>query len=291
MINNEESFMRVNRYGGFQCISIEEAKSVAKLQKQLESSMFDDGETIEMGKMVKAKEALTIKTTRLPTGTYTMSVRILNVETGKIISAFTSSKTYESAESYVLQAHFDSVTFLLQNLNVSITIAGNQALQKEQAEAEVQAKKNTELAEKNRKAQEAEARAKAEKEAKAKKAREEAEKQNPFANKTYVASIENGSKWDTYKIEFTSQTECVITVTSEDSSGKTATVSKTGSYSYGDEILSVSANMRNQEVRHIQAIHWKSLVTFKNGYNTAYVQIPVSSAQNAKQIRAEFSKR
>lgn len=302
----------LTRYGGFSCIDMQEARNILKIQQQLESVMYDDSQTVEIGKMIKAKEAVVIKTTRLPSGTYTLSVRLLNIETGKILTMYTSPTAYEGAESYTEQAHYDCLLFLLGKLKVKLTSTGKHALEKEQSTAAAQAERNKQLSlvnseqnamldEKTRKAKEEEiareaaSQAAAEKAAKEKKAREAAakaaaEKKNPFAYKTYVTEIENGKHWDTYKIAFISQNECSITVTSEDATGKKSSITKNGSYAYENEILTVTANMRNTEVKHVQAIHWKSMVSFKNGYNTLYIQIPIGSSKNAKQVRAEFSK-
>ena len=311
----------LHRYGGFNCIDLNEAKSILKVQRQLESGIYDDSQTIEIGKMVKAKEFVTIKTTRLPSGSYSITVTLFNVETGAILGMFASPKTYESAESYALQAHYDVSQDMLKKLGIKQTRAGAASLQDEKRVAAEQAEKNKVVAKENARIEEersekaraeAERRAKieaeerekrearekaeaeaAKKELAEKKAREaaayaKAKQQNPFAGETYVCEFENGSRYDSYRIKFTSQNECSVTVTSIDSKGAEKSVTKGGSYSYGDGVLSVSVRMPNESVRHVQKIAWKGSVSFKNGYNIFYLMIPVSSQDGAKKIRAEF---
>ena len=311
----------LHRYGGFNCIDLNEAKSILKVQKQLESGIYDDSQTIEIGKLVKAKEFVNIRTTRLPSGSYSIGITLFNVETGAILGMFSSPKTYDSAESYALQAHYDCISDMLKMLGVKQTSEGKNSLKNEQRIAAEQAEKNKILAKENAKIEEErseKARAEAERRAKIeaeerekrearekaeaaaaakalaeKKAREEAARakaklQNPFAGETYICEFENGSRYDSYRIKFTSQTECSVTVTSIDSKGAEKSVTKSGSYSYGDGVLSVSVRMPNESVRHVQKIAWIGSVSFKNGYNIFYLMIPVSSQDGAKRIRAEF---
>ena len=318
----------LHKYGGFNCIDLNEAKNIIKVQKQLESSLYNESQTIEIGKLVKAKECVNIKTTRLPSGSYSINITLLNVETGEILGMFSSPKTYESAESYCLQAHYDCLSEILRKLRIKQTNAGINALKEEQRIAAEQAEKNKAIAKENARIEaekseqqrkEAEHRAKiaqeeqerkeakekaeaaeAKRELEAKKARELAEKkakedaadrakaQNPFANETYYCEFENGSRFDSYKIEFTSQTECRVTITSVDSKGNENTVSKSGGYSFANNVLSVNVRIPNQAVKHVQKIAWKGTVAFNNGYNSFYMLIPTTSNDGAKKIRAEF---
>lgn len=314
----------LHRYGGFNCIDLNEAKSILKVQKQLESGIYDDSVSIEIGKLVKAKEFVNIKTTRLPSGAYSINITLFNVESGAILGMFSSPKTYDSAESYAMQAHYDCAAEILKKLGIKLTSAGEKSLASEQKTASEQAEKNKILAKENAKIEaekseqmrkeserrakiEAEEREKREAKEKAelaatqkalaeKKAREaaayaKAKEQNPFAKETYVCEFENGSRYDSYKIKFTSQNECTVTVTSIDSKGVEKSVTKSGSYSYGEEILSVNVRMQNTDVKHVQKIQWKGAVSFKNGYKTFYLMIPVSSNEGAKKIRAEFQQK
>lgn len=318
----------LQRFGGFKCIDLNEAKSILKVQKQLESGLYDDSEAIEIGKLIRAKEFLNIKTTRLPSGSYSINITLFNVETGAILGMFNSPKTYDSAESYALQAPYDCASDMLRTLGVTLTKDGEKSLSNEKRIAEEQSAKNKILAKENEKIEEArsekvrieaERRAKIEAEERArrkaeekeefernqkilaeKRAREAKEKerqaqekaklkqQNPFANETYVCEFENGSRFDSYKIKFTSQNECTVTVNSIDSKGNEKSVTKNGSYSFGNEVLSVNIRMPNQEVKHVQKIQWKGQVSFKNGYKNFYLMIPVSSNEDARKIRAEF---
>ncbi|MBR5965843.1 MAG: hypothetical protein IK015_07000 [Treponema sp.] len=311
----------LQNYGGFNCIDLNEAKNVLKVQKQLESGMYNDAQSIEIGKLLKAKEFVNIKTTRLPSGSYSISVSVFNVETGAILGMFSSPKTYESAEAYSLQAHYDCAPAIIKKLGVKLTRSGQNALKEEAAIAAEQAAKNVEVAKQNaaleaergeqyreeqerrakleaeererREAKEKEEAAAAQKALADKKARDaaayaKAKQQNPFAGETYCCQFENGSRFDCYTVKFTSQNECVVTVKSTDSSGAEKSVFKAGSYSYGDGILSVSVRMPNDQVKHVQKINWKGAVTFKNGYKTCYYMIPVNSKDDAKKIRAEF---
>ena len=311
----------LQRYGGFKCIDLAEAKNILKVQRQLESGIYDDSQSIEIGKLIKAKEIATIKTTRLPSGSYSINITFLNVESGMILGTFTSPKTYDSAESYALQAHYDCVPDILKLFGIKQTNQSLLSLQEEIKIAAEQAKKNKIVALENEKKeaersekakQEAERRAKIENEEREKrKARERAEaiaaqkaiaekkqrqreayekakKQNPFANETYSYEFENGSKFDKYKIKFISQNQCMITVTSIDSKGIQKSASGSGSYSWGNEILSIKVYLPNSDIKHIQKIQWKGQVSFKNEYKTFFLMIPVNSNEGAKKIRAEF---
>lgn len=311
----------LQRYGGFKCIDLAEAKNILKVQRQLESGIYDDSQSVEIGKLIKAKEIATIKTTRLPSGSYSINITFLNVESGMILGTFTSPKTYDSAESYALQAHYDCVPDILKLFGIKQTNQSLLSLQEEIKIAAEQAKKNKIVALENEKKeaersekakQEAEHRAKIENEEREKrKARERAEaiaaqkaiaekkqrqreayekakKQNPFANETYSYEFENGSKFDKYKIKFISQNQCMITVTSIDSKGIQKSTSGSGSYSWGNEILSIKVYLPNSDIKHIQKIQWKGQVRFKNEYKTFFLMIPVNSNEGAKKIRAEF---
>ena len=314
----------LQRYGGFKCIDLNEAKSILKVQKQLESGMYDDSQSIEIGKLIKAKEFVNIKTTRLPSGSYSISISLFNVESGAILGSFSSPKTYDSAESYALQAHYDCAQDMLKMLGIKLTREGTASLLAEQKTAAAQAEKNKIIAKENAKIEaersekeraEAERRAKIENEERErreakekaeteaarkalaeKKAREaaayaKAKEQNPFAKETYACEFENGSRYDSYTVKFTSQNECTVTVKSADSKGTEKSVTKSGSYSFGGGILSVNVRMQNSEVKHVQKIQWKGAVTFKNGYKTCYLMIPVNSNEGAKKIRAEFQQK
>lgn len=311
----------LQRYGGFKCIDLAEAKNILKVQRQLESGIYDDSQSVEIGKLIKAKEIATIKTTRLPSGSYSINITFLNVESGMILGTFTSPKTYDSAESYALQAHYDCVPDILKLFGIKQTNQSLLSLQEEIKIAAEQAEKNKIVALENEKKeaersekakQEAERRAKIENEEREKrKARERAEaiaaqkaiaekkqrqreayekakKQNPFANETYSYEFENGSKFDKYKIKFISQNQCMITVTSIDSKGIQKSASGSGSYSWGNEILSIKVYLPNSDIKHIQKIQWKGQVSFKNEYKTFFLMIPVNSNEGAKKIRAEF---
>lgn len=311
----------LQRYGGFKCIDLAEAKNILKVQRQLESGIYDDSQSVEIGKLIKAKEIATIKTTRLPSGSYSINITFLNVESGMILGTFTSPKTYDSAESYALQAHYDCVPDILKLFGIKQTNQSLLSLQEEIKIAAEQAKKNKIVALENEKKeaersekakQEAERRAKIENEEREKrKARERAEaiaaqkaiaekkqrqreayekakKQNPFANETYSYEFENGSKFDKYKIKFISQNQCMITVTSIDSKGIQKSASGSGSYSWGNEILSIKVYLPNSDIKHIQKIQWKGQVSFKNEYKTFFLMIPVNSNEGAKKIHAEF---
>lgn len=314
----------LQNYGGFNCIDLNEAKNVLKVQKQLESGMYNDAQSIEIGKLLKAKEFVNIKTTRLPSGSYSISVSVFNVETGAILGMFSSPRTYESAEAYALQAHYDCAPAMIKKLGVKQTSTGKKSLQEQAAIAAAQAEKNKEVAKENaaleaergaqyreeqerrakieaeeREKQEAKEKAEAEAAQKAlaeKKARDaaaraKAKEQNPFAGETYSCEFENGSRYDSYSIKFTSQNECAVTVKSIDASGNEKSFSKAGTYTYGDGILSITVRMPNQEVKHVQKINWRGAVTFKSGYKAFYYLIPVNSNDGAKKVRAEFAQK
>ncbi len=336
----------LSRYGGFSVIDLAEAKNVAQIQKQLESALYDDSVLIEAGRMEKAKQAVTVRASRLPSGSYTVSVSMFDVESGKTTAQYSSPKTFDSAESCALLAHFECVQYLIVRLDVIPTEAGKAAVAKEKAEAEkesVAVKERAEKAKKLAKQQAAEkaaaqkaanleqmelerqrfeleerkkdAETKREREQKEyeraeeariqaeadeQRRREEAElqeaaearaarkAQNPFAGETYTVRIENGSNLDTYTMVFTGVSECSVTVSSLDAANRESTFTASGNYSYSGKIFSLDVIMRGSPVKHLQALHWKSAVAFKNGYGVAELTIPVSSSANAKRVKAEF---
>lgn len=310
----------LNRFGGFSCVDMASTKNIIKVQKELESGLYDEKQSIEIGKLVRAKEIVNITSTRLASGAYSINVSLLNVESGVILGMYTSPKTFDSTESFAILAHYDCISFLLNQLGVKQTSEGKRTLQEEIQTAKNQVIENktvavanakleaerTELAEKQAKIAaeekarklaaekaeyEANQKAIAEKKAREAAAAAKAKQQNPFFKETYVTEFENGSRYDKYIVKFVSQNECSITVVSENSQGIKGEFTATGSYVYQNQMLSVSARMKNDKVKHVQKIDWKSMVTFKNGYNTFYLMIPVNSNDNAKKIKAEFQRR
>ncbi|MDD6655539.1 MAG: cell envelope integrity protein TolA [Treponema sp.] len=310
----------ISRFGGFLCIDMDSSKNLLKVQKELESGIYDDRQSIEIGKLMKAKEIINIVSTRLSSGAYSLTITLFNVETGVILGMFSSPKTYETAESFALQAHYECVPFILNQLGIKQTAEGKRILQSEMETAKKQVAENKHLAAENAKI-EAERTELAQKQAKIiaeeksrkeaaekaeleanrkaleqKKAEEAAKKikekeRNPFANETYETEFENGSKYDKYILKFISQNQCTVTVISENSQGLKNEVSATGSYSYSNGILSISIRLKNNKIKHVQNINWKGVVTFKNPYSTFHYMIPVNSNNDAKKIRAEFQKK
>lgn len=310
----------MSRFGGFTCIDMAATKNIIKVQKELESGLYDEKQSIEIGKLVKAKEIINISSTRLGSGSYSVIITLFNVETGAILGMFSSPKTYESTESFAIQAHYECIPFLLNQLGVKQTSEGKRVLQEEILTAQKQVAANKKVAEENAKL-EAERTEKAERQAKIaaeekakklaaekaeyeanqkilaeKKAKEaaaaaKAKQQNPMFKETYSAEFENGSRYDKYILKFTSQNECTVTVISENSQGVKNEITASGNYTYQNEMLTVSVRMKNDKVKHVQKINWKGAVSFKNGYNTFYYMIPVNSNEDAKKIKAEFHKK
>ena len=339
----------LSRYGGFDVIDLAEARNVADMQRQLESAMYSDEKMFEMGRMETARNVVTVRATRLPSGSYTASVAMYDIESGKTKASFSSTQTFDSAESCALLAHFECVQYLIVQLEVVPTEVGKSAIAAEKSRAEKESvavkerkaaadkraqenaaasaaakrneslqqieiqRKQFELSEEIKDAQTRREREQREYErAEAKRAAEEAEEQrkkdeaefaaaaqrraekkaqNPFYGEVYTAAFENGALYDTYEIAFTSPNDCTIRVTSLDRSNNATTVTAKGSYSYSDTIFSLDAVMRDSTVKHVQSVHWKSVVLFKNGYNTAVLSIPVSSRSNAKRTKTEFQRK
>ena len=121
----------MSRFGGFTCIDMAATKNIIKVQKELESGLYDEKQSIEIGKLVKAKEIINISSTRLGSGSYSVNITLFNVETGAILGMFSSPKTYESTESFAIQAHYECVPFLLNQLGVRQTAEGKRVLQEE----------------------------------------------------------------------------------------------------------------------------------------------------------------
>lgn len=310
----------MSRFGGFTCIDMAATKNIIKVQKELESGLYDEKQSIEIGKLVKAKEIINISSTRLGSGSYSVNITLFNVETGAILGMFSSPKTYESTESFAIQAHYECIPFLLNQLGVKQTSEGKRVLQEEILTAQKQVAANKKVAEENAKleaerTEKAERQAKiaagekakklaaekaeyeanqkilAEKRAKEAAAAAKAKQQNPMFKETYSAEFENGSRYDKYILKFTSQNECTVTVISENSQGEKNEITASGNYTYQNEMLTVSVRMKNDKVKHVQKINWKGAVSFKNGYNTFYYMIPVNSNEDAKKIKAEFHKK
>lgn len=310
----------MSRFGGFTCIDMAATKNIIKVQKELESGLYDEKQSIEIGKLVKAKEIINISSTRLGSGSYSVNITLFNVETGAILGMFSSPKTYESTESFAIQAHYECIPFLLNQLGVKQTSEGKKVLQNEIQEAQEQVILNKKVAEENarleaERTEKAEQQAKfvaeekarklaaekaeyeanqkllAEKKAKDVEAAAKAKQKNPLYKETYSTEFENGSRYDKYILKFTSQNECSVTVISENAQGIKNEITASGSYTYENEMLTVSVRLKNDKIKHVQKISWKGAVTFKNGYNTFYCMIPVNSNEDAKKIRAEFQKK
>ena len=145
---------KLTRRANLHHLDLNEAKSILKVQKQLESGMYDDSMSIEIGKLIKAKEFVNIKSTRLPSGSYSINITLFNVETGAILGMFSSPNTYDSSESYALQAHYDCISEILSRLGIKLTQEGKNVLQNEKKIAAAQAQKNKEVAKVNAKIEE-----------------------------------------------------------------------------------------------------------------------------------------
>ena len=101
----------LNRFGGFSCVDMASTKNIIKVQKELESGLYDEKQSIEIGKLVRAKEIVNITSTRLASGAYSINVSLLNVESGVILGMYTSPKTFDSTESFAIWAHDDCIPF------------------------------------------------------------------------------------------------------------------------------------------------------------------------------------
>jgi len=317
----------MTRFGGFTCLDIANAKKILKVQRELESGVYSDEESIEIGKLIKAKNIINIKTTRLSSGAYIINVTLYNVETGAILGVYSSPKSYETPESYVLEAQYEPVPLLLNQLGVKMTAEGKAKLAEEISLAQKQSERNKQIALENAK-REAERAELAEKERERKRKIEEEEREyqrqrakeekeeyeaaqrelqekkqkeieaklaekrkNPLKNEVYSTEIQNGTKFDSYTIQFTSVNQCTVTVSSTNSSGETKTVTKSGTYTYSDELLTFTVNMPNQDVKHVQKIVWKGKISFVDDeFSSFYMLIPVGSTPDAKRVKATFIK-
>jgi len=166
----------MTRFGGFTCLDIANAKKILKVQRELESGVYSDEESIEIGKLIKAKNIINIKTTRLSSGAYIINVTLYNVETGAILGVYSSPKSYETPESYVLEAQYEPVPLLLNQLGVKMTAEGKAKLAEEISLAQKQSERNKQIALENAK-REAERAELAEKERERKRKIEEEERE------------------------------------------------------------------------------------------------------------------
>ena len=303
-------------YGKMKCVDLEELKNIKDVQKKSEGVMFDSSNPIEMGKLVNAKKYITITTTRVGLS-YNMVLRVVDAETG-IAQSYSTKKTYDSPEAYVNQAHYENIGRVLGSFDIVVTSDTNNQIKVDIREAERNTRdalaskaahadelekmrlenERIQLENQQREQQAREEKARQEREAaqRAEAAAREKERQkaaklaaNPFVGNTFTCDIQNGSRQDSYKLQFTDETSVVVIVTSLGSSGK-QTFTAEGRYYYRDEVLSVTANMSSSPIRHIKNISWKAVPTFSKGYSSFSMIIPSSSLEGAKTVKADFYK-
>lgn len=110
-----------------------------------------------------------------------------------------------------------------------------------------------------------------------------------FAGKWETEVVESGIN-NVYTFEFLENYMCSVTLTSTDKKGNTTTVSKRGRYNYKDGILSFNINMPNAQIKHVQEIKWKTMVSMSADKKMFSAIVPVNSNSGAVKIKADFYK-
>lgn len=108
----------------------------------------------------------------------------------------------------------------------------------------------------------------------------------------WTAEVVHDGVTDVYTISFNEKRKIDISVTSSSKNGKETKSNGTGRYAFNDseKILSITVNLLKGNIKHLKSINWKSFVNPSNDGQMFSYSIPVSSSNNAKNIRAEFYK-
>jgi hypothetical protein len=104
----------------------------------------------------------------------------------------------------------------------------------------------------------------------------------------WTAVIPHDGIVDTYTISFTDANRCAVKVSSM-VNGQELTAEAQGNYSYDDNILKITAVLRNSKIPHINSIQWTSVISIGAG-NRSFNMLakPVSTDNN--QVWITFTK-
>ena len=109
---------------------------------------------------------------------------------------------------------------------------------------------------------------------------------------TWTSEIVHDGITDIYSITFEKNNKIDISIISIEKNGKESKAIGSGRYVFNDseKILSVTINSLKGNIKQLKSIKWKSFVNPASDELMFSYSIPVSSASNAKNIRADFYK-
>lgn len=109
---------------------------------------------------------------------------------------------------------------------------------------------------------------------------------------TWTSEIVHDGITDIYSITFEKNNKIDISIISIEKNGKESKAAGAGRYVFNDseKILSVTINSLKGNIKQLKSIKWKSFVNPASDELMFSYSIPVSSASNAKTIRADFYK-
>ena len=95
---------------------------------------------------------------------------------------------------------------------------------------------------------------------------------------------------DIYTLEFVDDTTVKVEIESIDRRGKSTKSKGQGRWRYNaqEKVFVLTVNRLTGDVAHITRLSWKSMIDPAKNEKSFKMSVPVSSAQNAKQVRGEF---
>lgn len=94
---------------------------------------------------------------------------------------------------------------------------------------------------------------------------------------------------DFYTFKFLENYRCEVTIESTNRQGKSQQVTARGRYTFRDNIFTVTVNMPNDKISHIQEIKWKTMVNMADDEGMFSAIVPTSS-RSGSNVRADFYK-
>ena len=113
-------------YSNIDVIDSDEKNTILKLQKDSESAYYSDVNPIELGKAISAKSYIKIVSTKKK-DTFSVTVTVTNIETGKTENSYTSS--FYPENEFITKVHGEASADLLEKMGVKLTPAGKRLLQ------------------------------------------------------------------------------------------------------------------------------------------------------------------
>lgn len=122
----------LSQYSAIKILESEQQKNVLKLQKESESIIYDESDTLELGRMLKAREYVKITITRIDKqgeSLYGLQATIVNIESGSAEGSY-NPKTYYSQTDFLTKAHGELSSGILEELGVELTETGKRLISK-----------------------------------------------------------------------------------------------------------------------------------------------------------------